>query len=91
MSLRNARMAPPTGLLKSLCKSYCVAGLSVAVSVNGLHAQDNFLRLTTAQLRTSSILPQSGSLNGAEAKKEAEDKKEEEARKEAEAKKAAKK
>ena len=40
MSLRNASMAPPTGLLTSLSKSYCIAGLSVAVSVTGLDAQD---------------------------------------------------
>ena len=72
MSLRNDRMAPPTGLLKSLCKSYCIAGLSVAVSATGLHAQDKFLRLTTAQLPPASNLSQSGGLKDAEAKREAE-------------------
>ena len=72
MSLLNAKLAPPTGLLTSLTKSYCIAGLSVAVSVTGLHAQDNFLRLTTAQLPTASNLPQSEGLKDAEAKREAE-------------------
>ncbi|HUP79595.1 MAG TPA: hypothetical protein VM260_13670 [Pirellula sp.] len=53
MSLRNAKLAPPTGLLTLLTKSYFFASLSVAVSVTGLHAQDNFLRLATAHLPTA--------------------------------------
>ncbi len=60
-----ARMAHTTRFFTSLNMSYWIAGIGVAVSCRGMHAQENFVRITTVQVPAVSAVPLPGLQNAA--------------------------
>ncbi len=60
-----ARMAHTTRFLTSLSKPYWFAGIGVAVCSSGMHAQENFIRIVSAQVPSASAVPLPGLQNAA--------------------------